>query len=345
LTTLHKKAEGWGKGLGMATNKKKIFVTETMSQQGRALLSERDDIELIEFPNLISAKDFEAMLKAQAPVHGVALGATRFGQPELDASGDMKVVTRIGVGYDAVDVPALSRRKVPLMVAGTANSPSVAEQAMFMMLTLAKRAGEMHSMVKDGKWADRLGMLPYDLFGKTVLIVGFGRIGTRTAKRCLAMEMNVLIYDPYKPAAEIKAAGCEPVADLDAALPRADFLSIHCPKTPETVGMFNAARLQRMKPSAYLINTARGGIVDEAALYGALVSGKLAGAGLDVFEQEPPPSGHSLFGLPNVIMAPHMAGVTREAVDRMSLQTARNLLSALDGEPIRQNVINQDVLG
>jgi D-3-phosphoglycerate dehydrogenase len=329
----------------MATNKKKIFVTETMSQQGRALLRERDDIELVEFPNLISARDFEAMLKAQAPVHGVALGATRFGEPELEASRDIKVVTRIGVGYDAVDVPALSRRKVPLMVAGTANSPSVAEQAMFMMLTLAKRAVEMHSMVKDGKWADRLGMLPYDLFGKTVLIVGFGRIGTRTAKRCLAMEMNVLIYDPYKSAPEIKAAGCEPVADLDAALPRADFLSIHCPKTPETVGMFNAARLKRMKPVAYLINTARGGIVDEAALYEALVSGNLAGAGLDVFEQEPPPSGHSLFELPNVIMAPHMAGVTREAVDRMSLQTARNILSALDGDPIRQNVINQDVLG
>ncbi len=329
----------------MATNKKKIFVTESMSQQGRALLKERDDIELVEFPNMISAVDFEAMLRKQAPVHGVALGATRFGEPELDASGDMKVVTRIGVGYDAVDVPALSRRKIPLMVAGTANSPSVAEQALFMMLTLAKRAVEMHSIVKDGKWAARLGMLPYDLFGKTVLIVGFGRIGTRTAKRCLAMEMNVLVYDPYKPAAEIKAAGCEPVGDLDAALPRADFVSIHCPKTPETVGMFNAARLQRMKPTAYLINTARGGIVEEKALYEALSSGKLAGAGLDVFEQEPPPSGHSLFELPNVIMAPHVAGVTREAVDRMSVQTARNILSALDGEPIRQNVINQDVLG
>jgi D-3-phosphoglycerate dehydrogenase len=329
----------------MATNKKKIFVTESMSQPGRALLKERDDIELVEFPNMISAPDFEAMLKAQAPVHGVALGATRFGEPELEASGDMKVVTRIGVGYDAVDIPALSRRKVPLMVAGTANSPSVAEQALFMMLTLAKRAVEMHCLVKDGKWAARLGMLPYDLFGKTVLVVGFGRIGTRTAKRCLAMEMNVLIYDPYKSAAEIKAAGCEPVADLDAALPRADFVSIHCPKTPVTVGMFNAARLKRMKPTAYLINTARGGIVVEAALYDALVSGKLAGAGLDVFEQEPPPSGHSLFELPNVIMAPHVAGVTREAVDRMSEQTARNILSALDGEPIRQNVINQDVLG
>jgi D-3-phosphoglycerate dehydrogenase len=178
-----------------------------------------------------------------------------------------------------------------------------------------------------------------------VLIVGFGRIGTRTAKRCLAMEMNVLIYDPYKGAADIKAAGCEPVADLDAALPRADFVSVHCPKTPETVGMFNAARLKRMKPSAYLINTARGGIVEEKALHEALVSGKLAGAGLDVFEQEPPPKGHSLFALPNVITAPHVAGVTREAVDRMSEQTARNILSALDGVPIRQNVINPDVLG
>jgi len=329
----------------MATNKKKIFVTESMSQQGRALLKERDDIELVEFPNMISAGDFEAMLRQQAPVHGVALGATRFGESELEASRDMKVVTRIGVGYDAVDVPALSRRKIPLMVAGTANSPSVAEQALFMMLTLAKRAVEMHSIVKDGKWAARLGMLPYDLFGKTVLIIGFGRIGTRTAKRCLAMEMNVLVYDPYKPAAEVKAAGCEPVGDLDAALPRADFVSIHCPKTPETVGMFDAARLQRMKSTAYLINTARGGIVEEKALYETLVSGKLAGAGLDVFEQEPPPSGHSLFELPNVIMAPHVAGVTREAVDRMSVQTARNILSALDGEPIRQNVINQDVLG
>jgi D-3-phosphoglycerate dehydrogenase len=329
----------------MATNKKKIFITESMSEQGRALLKARDDIEIVEVPNMISAGDFAAMLTAQAPVHGVALGGTRFGEQELDASGDMKVVTRIGVGYDAVDVPALSRRKVPLMVAGTANSPSVAEQALFMMLTLAKRAVEMHSIVKDNKWAARLGMLPYDLFGKTVLIVGFGRIGTRTAKRCLAMEMNVLIYDPYKSAAEIKAAGCEPVADLDAALPKADFVSIHCPKTPETVGMFNAARLKRMKATAYLINTARGGIVDEPALYDVLVSGKLAGAGLDVFEQEPPPAGHSLFELPNVIMAPHVAGVTREAVDRMSEQTARNILSALDGEPIRQNVINQDVLG
>src|SRR5215813_8960634 len=329
----------------MATNKKKIFVTQTMSPGARALLNERDDIELVEFPNLITPKDFEAMLKQHAPVHGVALGATAFGETELEAARDMKVVTRIGVGFDAVDVPALSRRKVPLMVAGTANSPSVAEQALFMMLTLAKRASEMDTIVKGNKWAARLGALPYDLFGKTVLIIGFGRIGTRTAKRCLAMEMNVLVFDPYKPAADIKAAGCEPVADLNAALPRADFVSIHCPKNPETVGMFDADRLKRLKPTAYLINTARGGIVDEAALHTALMSGKLAGAGLDVFAQEPPPAGHPLLTLPNVITAPHVAGVTRESVDRMSEQTALNILSALDGTPIRQNVINQDVLG
>src|SRR5215510_6036920 len=239
----------------MASNKKKIFITESFSRAGRVLLEERDDIEMVEFSNMISAGDFQAKLREHAPVHGVALGATR-----------------IGVGFDAVDVPALSKRKVPLMVAGTANSPSVAVQALFMMLTLAKRASEMHSIVRDNKWAARLGMLPYDLFGKTALIVGFGRIGTRTAKRCLAMEMNVLVYDPYKPAAEIKAAGCEPVTNLDAALPRADFVSVHCPKNPETVGMFNAARLKLMKPTAYLINTARGGIVDEKPLYEALSS-------------------------------------------------------------------------
>src|SRR5581483_6117492 len=272
----------------MAANKKKILVTESLSASGRALLNERDDIELVEFPNLISAPDFEALLKRHAPVHAVALGATRFGEPELEAARDMKVVTRIGVGYDAVDVPALNRRKIPLMVAGSANSPSVAEQALFMMLTLAKRAGEMHALVKDGQWRARLGKLPYDLFGKTVLIVGFGRIGTRTAKRCLAMEMNVLIYDPYKTSDEVRVAGCEPVADLDAALARADFVSIHCPKTPETVGMFNATRLKRMKPSAYLVNTARGGIIDEVALYEVLSCGRLAGAGLDVFAREPP---------------------------------------------------------
>jgi D-3-phosphoglycerate dehydrogenase len=326
----------------MATNRKRVLLPESMSQSSWALFRERGDVETVGFP--IATPDLAALLERHAPVHGVALGVTPFGEPELAAAREMRVVARIGVGYDAVDVPALTARKVPLMVAGTANSPSVAEQALFMMMALAKRANELDTMVKEGRWAKRLTALPFDLYQKTVLIVGFGRIGTRSAKRCQAMEMNVLVYDPYVPAAAVSAAGCEPVADLDAAIARADFVSIHCPKTPETVGMFNAARLARMKPTAYLVNTARGGIVDEPALHAALTSGTIAGAGLDVFLEEPTPTDNPLLKLPNVISAPHMAGVTKEALERMSLQAARNILSVFDGAPIRGNIINKEVL-
>ena len=143
-------------------------------------------------------------------------------------------------------------------------------------------------MVKANRWGDRFKTLPIDLINKTLLIVGFGRIGTRVAKRCLAMEMTVLVYDPYVKPEAIRAAGCKPVTDLDLALPRADFVTIHCPKTDETVGMFDTARLKHMKPTAYLVNTARGGIVDEKDLHAALTSGVIAAAGLDVLDREPP---------------------------------------------------------
>ena len=188
----------------MTTNKKKIFITESFSQAGRVLLQERDDLDLVEFPNMISAKDFEAKLKEHAPVHGVALGATRFGEPELDASGDMKVVTRIGVGFDAVDVPALTRRKVPLMIAGTANSPSASPRPALSDAD-AGPARCRDGFARPGRpMGQPARQMPYDLYGKTVLIVGFGRIGTRTAKRCLAMEMNVLVFDPYMYAETIR---------------------------------------------------------------------------------------------------------------------------------------------
>jgi D-3-phosphoglycerate dehydrogenase len=328
----------------MATNKKKLLIVETLSPGGWALLREREDIEAIEFPNTISAADFNSMLREHAPVNGVALGGTAFGANEIVSSGEMRVVTRIGVGYDAVDVKALSANRIPLMTTGIANSPSVAECALFMMLALAKRAAELDKLVKSGNWTKRLGAIPYDLLGRTALVVGFGRIGSRLVKRLVAMEMNVLVYDPFRSEAEIEKAEAEYVTDLAAALPRADFVSVHCPKSPETINMFSAAQLHLMKPTAYLINTARGGIVDEAALYAALTTGKIAGAGIDVFAQEPPRPDHPLFTLDNVITAPHVAGVTREALDRMSLQTAKNILSALDGAPIRENVINQDVL-
>lgn len=326
-------------------NKKRLFISNTLSPGGWAILKQREDIEAISFPAPLTGPDFVKLIGAGGETHGAILGGTRFGEAECEAAKGLQVVARIGVGYDAIDIPALSKRKVPLMTTGIANSPSVAEQAMHMMMSLAKRGFELNTLVANNRWADRMSAVPFDLIEKTVVIVGFGRIGTRTAKRCAAMEMNVLIYDPYVPAATITAAGYEAVSNLDTALPRADFVSIHCPKTPETIGMFNATRLALLKPTAYLVNTARGGIVDEKALYVALTSGKLAAAGLDVYDKEPPEPDNPLLKLPNVISAPHMAGVTKEALERMSIQAVNNCLSVFDGRPIRENVINKDVLG
>jgi D-3-phosphoglycerate dehydrogenase / 2-oxoglutarate reductase len=244
-----------------------------------------------------------------------------------------------------VEVPVLTAHRVPLMVAGTANSVSVAEQAFHLMITLAKQIRRMDSLVRDGKWHERHQSLPMELAGKTVLIIGFGRIGTRSAKRCLGFDMHVLIHDPFIDLARITAAGCEPAADLDAALPRADFVSIHCPKSPATVNLINTPRLAKMKRGAFLVNTARGGIINEAALYDALKSGQIAGAGLDVFDMEPTPLDNRLLSLDNVIASPHMAGVTVEAVQAMAVATARNILGVLDGEPNRDNTINPEVYG
>ena len=255
------------------------------------------------------------------------------------------MVARAGVGYDAVDVPALSARKIPLLIAGTANSVTVAEHAIYFMMHLAKRGFDQHEFVRSGRWRDKMQAPIVDLYGKTALIIGFGKIGTRVAARLNAMEMTVLVYDPYVPEDAIRARGGIPAPDLDAALARADFVTIHCPKTPGTVGLINAARLARMKPTAFLVNTARGGIIDEPALHAALTSGALGGAGLDVFANEPIEPENRIPHLPNVITAPHMAGVTLESLDRMAVTAVRNAMSVLDGRPNTENVVNQEVLG
>jgi D-3-phosphoglycerate dehydrogenase len=325
----------------MATNRRKVLVPHTMGQEGVALLLARDDIETITYPATIAQAEFLPLLEDCA---GVALSGTPYRRTEMDASPAMQVVARIGVGYDAVEIPALTARRVPLMTAGTANSVSVAEQAFHLMIALAKRHEALDGMVRAGRWRERHDGLPMELAGKTVLIVGFGRIGTRLAKRCLGFDMVVLVRDPYVAAAAIRTAGCTPVEDLDAALPAVDFVSIHCPKNPETVGMFGAAQFARMKRGAFIVNTARGGIIDERALYAALTSGQIAAAGLDVWEAEPTPLDNPLLKLDNVVASPHMAGVTTEAVAGMAVVTAQNILSVLDGKPNRDNVINKEVL-
>jgi D-3-phosphoglycerate dehydrogenase / 2-oxoglutarate reductase len=321
--------------------KKKLLLPAMMARAGWDVVTARDDVEAIAYEYSVPTPAFHALLR---DVHGVALGLTPFGEAELQAAPSLRVVARHGVGYDSVDVAALTQHNVPLMVTGIANSPSVAEEALFFMLELAKRGGPMHAMVRDGRWTERLSHLPIDLFGKTLLVIGFGRVGTRIARFCLALGMTVLVYDPYVKPEAIGAAGCTPATGLDAALPRADFVTIHCPKTEETRGMFDAARLARMKRPAYLVNTARGGIVDETALHAALSSGALAGAGLDVFDREPPSPDNPLLGLPNVVLAPHMAGVTKESFDRMAVAVATNLVEMLDGRPNLDHVVNKEVL-
>ena len=172
-----------------------------------------------------------------------------------------------------------------------------------------------------------------------------GRIGSRTVKRCVAFDMDTYVLDPNVSEAEINRAGATKVTDLKATLPKVDFVSVHCPKSPETVNMFNTETLGLMKPDAFLVNTARGGIVNEDALYEALKGGTLRGAGLDVMDREPPDPANKLFTLENVILSPHMAGVTREASDRMATTAVENILSVFDGRPNAANVVNKEVLG
>ena len=297
-------------GPNTGKNRKKILIVGWMPPAGIELLKTRDDVDYEILPLTAVSASLHAKLK---DANAVTLGGTPFRQAELDVSPGMMVVARLGVGYDAVEVPALNKRKIPLMTTGIANSVSVAEHAMYMMLASARLTKKMDRYVRTNTWAERLSDLPADLAGKSILVVGMGRIGSRTVKRSVAFEMDTYVLDPNISEAEIRKSGATKVTDLKATLPRVDFVSVHCPRSPETINMFNAETIGLMKPTAFLVNTARGGIVNEDALYNALTAGKLRGAGLDVLDREPPDPSNKLFGLENVIFSPHMAGVTKEA--------------------------------
>ncbi|MBV9539531.1 MAG: hydroxyacid dehydrogenase [Acidisphaera sp.] len=322
-------------------NTHRLLVPDVMGRAGIDMLRAREDVDLLVYDAGIATAEFREII---ADADGIALWATPFRQPDLDAAPRLAAVARLGVGYDAVEVPALTARAVPLMVTGTANSVSVAEHALFLLLAVAKRARAQDAVVRSGDWSSRYDDMPVEIAGRTVLVVGFGRIGTRMARRCLAMDMTVLVHDPYVEADVIRQAGCEPAPELDSVLAQTDFVTIHCPRTEQTLGMFDAPRLARLKRGAALVNTARGGIVDERALLAALENGQLSGAGLDVWAEEPTPPDHPLLRLAQVIAAPHIAGSTGESTEGMARETARNLLSVIDGAPIAANVVNKEVL-
>ena len=194
-----------------------------------------------------------------------------------------------------------------------------------------------------GPWNFRNSLAAREIDGKTLLILGYGRIGREVARRAAAFGMRILVHDPFLAASAI-AAPAEPAADLDAALAEADAVSLHLPLTPESRHIIDAARLARMKPSAVLISTARGGLIDEAALVEALRAKRLAAAGLDVFAEEPPPADHPLLGLDNVVLSPHSASLTQESAMRMSMVAAQNCLDGLDGKLDPSLVVNREVL-
>jgi D-3-phosphoglycerate dehydrogenase len=323
------------------TNRKRVLVAKSVTESGWDLLRKRPDVDAIGFDPSMTVEAWRALLPGS---NGIALDGRPFRAPEFACADAMQVIARVGVGYDSVDVAGCTAHGILLMTSGTANSVTVAEHAMSLMLELARCAANFDAMVREGNWAKRLASLRLDLAGRTVLVVGFGRIGSRIAVRLRAMEMQVLVADPYVDAGRIRAAGCEPLT-LAAALPRADFVTVHCPKNAETTGLLGAAELAAMKRGAFVVNTARGGIVDEAALHAALASGHLAGAGLDVFVEEPVPTDHPLLQLPNVIVGPHIAGNSVEARERASIITVNNILSVLDGAPNVENVINKEALG
>ena len=291
--------------------------------------------------------DREELLASIAAADAVLVrSATRIDAEALAAATRLKVVARAGVGLDNVDVRAATMAGVMVVNAPTSNIVSAAELAVALMLAAARHVSPAHAALRNGEWK-RSRYTGVELYEKTVGIVGLGRIGVLVAQRLSAFGMRVIAYDPYVQAGRAAQMGVR-LVDLDTLLDEADFMSVHLPKTPETVGLIGSDQLARVKPSLILVNAARGGIVDETALYAALKEGRVAAAGLDVFAQEPC-TDSPLFELDNVVATPHLGASTDEAQEKAGLAVARSVRLALSGElvpdavNVQGGVIAEDV--
>ena len=250
----------------------------------------------------------------------------------MAACPNLKVIGRHGVGLDTVDIPAATRRGIAVVHAPGSNSQAVAEHALMLMLTCIKRTFAIDKATRKGDWSARSRVGNTELGGKTLGIVGVGNVGRRVAKFAGAIGMRVLGYDPYVPEAELRQRGVEPQKSLEAMLPQVDILTTHTPLTPETHGMINDKTLGLMKKGAIYINTSRGPVQQERALFEALTRGHLAAAGLDVFEEEPSSTDNPLFNMDTVVVSSHVAGVTKEASRAASMQVTGEMLRVLRGE-------------
>jgi D-3-phosphoglycerate dehydrogenase / 2-oxoglutarate reductase len=303
----------------------RILVADPLAEAGVAALAAHHEVDvktgLAKEDLLAIAGDYDAI---------VVRSQTMIDADVLDAATQLKVVARAGVGLDNVDVEAATRHGVVVCNAPQSNIVSAAEHTVALLLAMARNIPQAHAALTEGRW-ERSKWNGTELHDKVLGVLGLGRIGTLVAQRCHAFGMRLVAYDPFVAPDRAARLGVELLATVDEVLERADFVTVHLPKTPDTVGLLDADRLGRMKPTARLLNVARGGIVDEQALAEALRDGVIAGAAIDVFASEPTTES-PLFELPNAIVTPHLGASTEEAQDKAGTQVAEYVNLALAGE-------------
>jgi D-3-phosphoglycerate dehydrogenase len=319
----------------------KVICIQPLHPEGMKILHSRDDLEVI----VPDSPDPATWANFLAGTEAICVRLSKISRSLIEAAPNLKIVSRHGVGLDNIDVEAATEHGVAVATVGLANAPSVVEHTIAMMYALAKQLPVLDRAVREGDYMrGRTKLESMDVAGRTVLIVGLGRIGSRLAKALNGLGLKCLGVDPAYTPAEIEAMGCEPVSDFRAALPRADFVTVHCPLDDVTRGLIGAKELAAMKPSAYVINCARGGIVDEAALIDALNSGHLKGAALDVQVSEPPRPDDPLLACDRLILTPHSAAATPETMMRSSMTVAQNVLDYFDGRSLEGRIVNPEVL-
>jgi D-3-phosphoglycerate dehydrogenase / 2-oxoglutarate reductase len=315
-----------------------ILIAGKLHPAGLALLEATQGVTFTHVEEISEASSQPYLAQADA----VVIRTQPMGAASIAKAAKLQIVSRHGVGYDAVDLAALNARHIPLCIVGDMNSVSVAEHAMMMVLACAKQIIRSDAAVRTGPWGWRNKLEQGEVSGKRLLIIGYGRIGRHLAQMAAGFGMQLAAYDPYLTKTGWPAGNVAQVADLAAGLAQADFVSVHIPKADGPI--LGAAEIAQMKPGAFIINTARGGIVDEAALADALRSGHIAGAGLDVFDAEPPAPDHPLQAFDQVILTPHTAGLTREAAERMAVASVQNVLNHFAGALDPALIVNKDAL-
>ena len=304
------------------------------------LLRSHDELthEVLEKP---SQKEISIKL---AKADALIIRTTKLSADLMDKANQLKIVARHGVGYDNIPVDVLSRKKIPLATTGNANAITVAEHALYLILTLAKRGSTFDRAMREGDWESRNRLQGSEIFGKNLLLVGYGRIGREVAKRALAFGMRIHVFDPYVDSEQVIQAGAIYINDLGASLSETDFLSLHLPFTPHNRHIIGASEIKTLPTTAYVINTARGGLIDEDELLKALDAGTLAGAGLDCFEQEPPQRKMELLRSDKVVLSPHNASLTAECTRRLGLVCVENVVDALTGRLQKDRVVNWEAV-